>query len=93
MKVSTITRTVTVSGATLLNLFAGAVYGDARSATGKNRTFYVALGSLVGITAEEAVKKANRDLAKVHRITVIEFRKWLPTVFSEFAREILEADK
>lgn len=92
MKVNTVTRTVrvTVDNATLLNLFVNAIYGDANAATGKQQTFYRALSSLVGISDVDAVKRANRDAKKWDRITVAEFRCWLPTVFAEFARAMLE---
>lgn len=92
MKVSTITKTVkvTIDNATLLKLFVGAVYGDAKKATGKDKTFYKAFGSLVGISDVEAVKIANSLAKKENRITTKEFRCWLPTVFAEFARVMLE---
>lgn len=92
MKVNTITRTVevTISNAQLLDLFVSAVYGDAVGSTGKDRTFYKAFGSLVGISDVEAVKIANNLAKKENRITTKEFRRWLPTVFAGFARVMLE---
>lgn len=96
MKVSTVARIVevTIDGKTLFTLFANAVWGDAKVATGKDRTFYEAMGSLVGISDVEAVRKANGNaLDKEAHITTDEFRKWLPTVFSEFARAMLEVAK
>jgi len=92
MKVSTITGTVTISHRQLFDLFVAAVYGDAKKATGKDRTFYVAFGHLVGISDVDAVKIANENTKKEHHITVTEFRKRLPVVFSEFARAMLEAN-
>ena len=90
MKVNTITRTVEIDNTTLFNLFVSAVYGDAKASTGKNQTLYAALGYLVGISDVDAVKMANSGVKKEHRITVTQFRKWLPTVFAEFARVMLE---
>jgi hypothetical protein len=81
---------VTIDNATLLNLFVGAVYGDAKDAIGKDRTFYKAFGSLIGISDVEAVKIANNLARKENHITTKEFRRWLPTVFAEFARVMLE---
>ena len=92
MKVNTIARTITVDNATVFRLFISAVYGDAKVSTGKNRTLYRALGSLIGIADVDAVKVANDDTKKEHRITVTEFRRWLPTVFAEFARVMLETN-
>lgn len=93
MKVNAITRTVTIDNTALFNLFINAVHGDAAKATGKNLTFYKALGSLVGRSDVDAVEIANDSNTKrEHRITVTQFRKWLPTVFSEFARVMMEAD-
>lgn len=89
-KVNTITRTIEVDNAALFNLFISAVYGDAKKSTGKDRTLYQALGSLVGISDNNAVALANSGVEKEDRITVTEFRRWLPTVFAEFARVILE---
>lgn len=95
MKTSTVTRTVrvTIDNATLLDLFVNAIRDDAMTSTGKGRTFYKAFGSLVGISDVEAVKIANGYAKKEDRITTEEFRRWLPTVFAEFARVMLEADK
>ena len=93
MKVkTTITETVkiSVSHRRLFNLFVNTVYGDAKAATGKDQTFYKAFGSLVGISDVDAVLIANVKTKKEERITVTEFRKWLPTVFAEFARAMLE---
>ena len=94
MKINTTTHTVevTISNATALGIFIRAVYGDAKAATGKERTFYKTLGSLVGIYDIDAVKIANSHAKKENRITTEEFRRWLPTVFAEFARAMLEAD-
>jgi len=94
MKINTITKTVevTISNVTLLRLFVDAVYGDAKVATGKDRTFYKAFGCLIGIKDIEAVKIANKSTrGKENRITTDEFRKWLPGIFSEFARVMMEA--
>lgn len=91
MRVNTITRAMTID-TTVFNLFVSAVYGDAKEATGKNRTFYKAFGYLVGISDKDAVGIANDGAEKGERITVTEFRRWLPTVFSEFARAMLEAN-
>ena len=92
MKTNTITKTVevTISNATVLDIFIRAIYGDAKASTGKDQTFYKAFGSLVGISDVEAVKIANGYAKKEERITTDEFRKWLPAVFSEFARAMLE---
>lgn len=90
MKVNTITRTVTIDNATVFRLFVNAVYGDAKAAIGKDRTLYTALGSLVGVSDVDAVKIANDRAKEENRITVTKFRKWLPIVFSEFARVMLE---
>lgn len=91
VRVSIFTETVTISHKRLLNLFVNAVYGDAKVATGKDRTFYKAFGSLIGISDVKAVRIANGLIQKKeNRITVTEFRRWLPTVFSEFARVMLE---
>lgn len=95
MKVNTITQTVRIKidNPTLLGLFVQAVYGDAKKATGKDQTLYKAFGYLVGIADADAVKMANNRRLKPeeNRITVAEFRRWLPTVFSEFAQAVLEA--
>ena len=92
MKVSRITKTVTISHEQVLRIFTNAVYGDAKRASGKDLIFYKAFGSLVGISDKEAVEIANHNTKKEYRITVTEFRRWLPTVFAEFARVMLEAD-
>lgn len=92
MRVSSITETVTISHERLFNLFVGAIYGDAKTSTGKNRTLYAAFGCLVGISDADAVKMANDNVKKEYHITVTEFRRWLPTVFAEFARATLEAN-
>lgn len=96
MKVNTITRTVkiTVDNATLLNLFVDAIYGDAHASEegSKQEAYYRALGHLVGISDAEAVRRGNcKIMDKENHITVEEFRRWLPTVFAEFARVMLEA--
>ena len=91
MKINTITKTAAISHKQLLDLFVDAVYGDAKKATGKDRTFYRALGRLVGISDADAVEAANRGVKAQNRITVTEFRKKLPTVFSTFAQAMLEA--
>lgn len=90
MKVNTITRTITIDNATAFRLFVSAVYGDVKKATGKDLILYKAFGSLIGISDVDAVKIANNNTPKEYRITVTEFRKWLPTVFAEFARVMLE---
>lgn len=92
MKINTITKTVevTISNATVLDIFIQAVYDDAKASTGKDRTFYRTFGSLVGISDVEAVKIANGYAEKENCIITEEFRRWLPTVFSEFARAMLE---
>lgn len=92
MKINTITRTVkvTVDNATLLALFVRAVAGDAIISTGRQRTFYKALGNLVGISDVQAVKIANDNAKKEDRITSKEFRQWLPRAFAEFARAMME---
>ena len=91
MKTNTITKTVEVTiSNTLLNLFVQAIYADAKAATGKQQTFYKALGSLVGISDVDAVKIANSTAKREDRITTDEFRRWLPTVFAEFAQAMLE---
>ena len=91
MKVNTITRTVEIDNATIFNLFISAVYGDAKASTDKDRTFYRALGHLIGISDAAAVEIANSQVKKEDRITVTAFQKWLPTVFAEFARAMTEA--
>lgn len=95
MKTNTITKTVevTISNATLLSLFIDAIYDDAKNATGKDQTLYKALGHLVDISDVCAVKIANGYAEKEERVTIEEFRKWLPTVFAEFARAMLEMNK
>jgi len=93
MKIHSITRTVEIDNTTLFNLFVNAIYGDAKVSTGKDRTFYEAFGRLVGISDVEAVRTANSHAKKENRITVTEFQKRLPTVFSEFARVMLEQVK
>ena len=96
MKINTITRTVkvTISNAEVLKCFIQAVAGDAVAASesgGKQWAFYRALGHLIGITDVEAVNRGNYDIMdKENHITVEEFRCWLPTVFAEFARAMLE---
>lgn len=94
MKTNTIARIVkvTITNRELLVLFVQAVGGDAVDSTGKQRTSYKALGHLVDISDTDAVVAANRDATKEDRITVIEFRQWLPTIFAEFARAMLEMD-
>ena len=97
MKINTITKImkkvkVTISNAALFDLFIDAIYDDAQNATGKDLTFYNALGSLVGISDKEAVEIANHNTKKEHCITVTEFRRRLPTVFAEFARAVLEGN-
>lgn len=92
MKINTITRTITIDNATVFRLFVSAVYGDAEKSAGKDRTLYAAFGCLVGISDVDAVKAANTNTKKEHRITVTEFRRWLPTVFAEFARVMLEVN-
>lgn len=96
MKVNTITRIVkvTVDNATLLNLFVDAIHGDARASEkgSKQEAYYRALGHLVGVSDTEAVKRGNyRIMDEENHITVEEFREWLPSVFSEFARAMMEA--
>jgi len=83
---------VTISHERLFNLFVSAIYSDAKTSTGKNRTLYAAFGHLVGIGDADAVKIANDNTKKEYHITVTEFRCWLPTVFAEFARVMLEED-
>ena len=92
MKTSTVTKTVkvTISNRELLRLFIQAIYPDAINATGKNQTFYKAVGSLIDISDVDAVKIANGYAKNEDRITTDEFRRWLPTVFAEFARAMLE---
>ena len=97
MKINTVTRTVkvTISNAEILKFFVRAISGDAADAlksSGKQRTFYRALGHLVGISDENAVQIANSGVKRREYITVDEFREWLPTVFSEFARAMMEAN-
>jgi len=95
VKVNTLTKTVevTISNMQILDIFIDALTDDARLSFGKERTLYKAIGCLIGIGDVEAVKIANNHTAqKEHRITTDEFRKWLPTVFSEFARAMLEAN-
>lgn len=95
MEISTVTKTieVTISNATTLDIFVNAVYGDAKNAIDRQRTFYKAFSSLIGISDVEAVRIANGlTRKKENRITTEEFRKWLPTVFAEFARAMLEAN-
>ena len=92
MKVNAITRTIEIDNVTLFNLFVSAVYGDAKASTGKDRILYTAFSCLAGISDVDAVKMANVNAKKEDHITVTEFRKWLPTVFGEFARVMLEAN-
>ena len=94
MKVKTVVETVKIplSRERLFDLFVEAVYDDATAARGKDRTFYKAFGSLVGISDKEAVEIANHNTKKEYRITITEFRRWLPTVFAEFARVMLEGN-
>lgn len=94
MEVNTVTKTVevTISNAVVLDIFVQAIYGDAQNSTGKGRTFYKALGHLVGISDVQAVGRANYDIMdEEDHITVEEFQRWLPTKFAEFARAMLEA--
>ena len=96
MKTSTITKTVevTISNAEVLRHFVKALAGELKVSTDKQRTFYYALGHLVGVSDTDAVETANDrpDVKEENYITVEEFRLWLPTVFAEFARVMLEAD-
>lgn len=85
---------VQIEDSEFLAWFVAAIWPDARAATGKDATLYRALSFLVGITDEEAVAIAN---GKIHasggeRITVTEFRKWWPQVFSDFAARATEKD-
>jgi len=93
MEINTVTRTVKVAidNATLLHLFVGAVSGDAIKSTGKEQLLYRAFANLIGISDVDAVKIANDKYAGgENRITTDEFRRWLPTVFAEFAQVMLE---
>lgn len=93
MKVNTVTRMIEIEidNVTLLSLFVEAVYSDAKDSTDKDRTLYRALGYLVGISDVEAVKMANSLTAeKENHVTTKEFQRWLPIVFAEFARAMLE---
>jgi len=100
MEINSVTRTVkvTISNTEILMFFVRAVSGDAknardsRDATAKEWVCYKALGHLVGISDTDAVKIANAGAKKENRITTEEFRRWLPTVFAEFARAMMRAD-
>ena len=82
---------MTISNTMLLDLFIQAITSNLVNSSGKELTLYRALGHLVGIDDRDAVERANNGTEKEDRITVKEFRLWLPTVFSEFARVMLEA--
>lgn len=93
MKVSTITKTVkvTISNKEVLRHFVKALAGELEIATGRQQTFYYALGHLVGVSDVAAVDAANGtvNVKEENYITVEEFRLWLPTVFAEYARLML----
>ena len=77
----------------LLNWFVGRLAPLAYASTGKQATLYRALGHLVGITAQEAVKIANRKTEKKEdRITVTEFCRWFVAMFSEFAASVIKGE-
>lgn len=85
--------TVTIEGDELLNLLVSVLWPKAKSATGKDRTLFSALGRLAGISDVEAVKLANRKADKGwcrDSISVTEFRRWLPQILSETFAEFLE---
>lgn len=75
----------------VLQWFIDLVAGGREIATGKERTLYAALGYLIGVTVGDAVKAANR-WAKLHgfpAVTVTEFYKWFPAMFSVFAGKVI----
>lgn len=86
---------VVISYKDLLDFFGEALYLEARTSEDKERSFYYALGFLVGVSDVQAVKMANRKARKqgLESITTDEFRKWLPKVFSRFAEKAIGKTK
>jgi len=77
--------TVTIRSEELLRCIVRAISPDASASDGKQRTLYLALSYLVGVSDIDAVKTANsvaRDRG-LPTIRVEEFRKWLPGVLSQ----------
>jgi len=85
----TIKAEIVVEKAELLQLFIDTMRSEAQAASGKECTCWVAFAHLVGIPDVQAVKVANNAVDPSNRITTDEFRRWLPTVFSKFAAEVL----
>ncbi len=88
-----LTRTVkvTISNRELLDFLVAALWRVAQASEGKKRTFYYALGHLVGITDVEAVRLGNKRAKKkgLPTMTVTQFREMLPQVLSDFAASVL----
>lgn len=92
---ATITRRVTVEikESDMLQFLGNALSDRVKATDGKRATFRYALSRLVGITDKEAVRVANGGAEKEDRITVSEFRCWLPEVISRFAADVLLEEK
>lgn len=86
-----ITRRVTIEikEREILQFLADALSDRVKATEGKRLTFRRALSRLVGITDKEAVRMANESVEEENRITVTEFRRWLPEVISQFAADVL----
>ncbi len=87
--------TVTIKEEELVGLVVKAIYPDMQQATGQEWTLYRALSHLIGCTAFEAVRKANR-LARDHGcplITTDDFRKWLPQVLPKAFAKLLGGEE
>ena len=91
-----LTRTVkvTISDNELLNFLVTALWRMVQTSERQERTFYYALGHLVGITDVEAIRLGNEKAKDegLPAITVAQFRKMLSQALSDFAASVLNED-
>jgi hypothetical protein len=76
--------TVTIKDKEIIGMLVDFLRERARDSTDEQRTMYYAIACLIGVPDVEAVKRANRwaDEHNHPRVTVDEFRCWLPNVLS-----------
>ena len=84
--------TVVIENEEFIQLLIEALAPKAKSAKGKEQTLFRALSYLVGRSAVEAVRMANKYAAdnQLPRITTAEFKKWLPEMMSETFKEFVQ---
>jgi len=82
---------VPISDRDLLLLLTSRLSSMLSPTSGKQRTFAYALGNLIGITDEDAVRIANDRAVEESKPTISleKFREWLPKTISAFAAEVM----